>query len=178
MLHGMTSKVSISTKICSGWEREAHELPLSEFGPTGSTKDGLQTRCKSCVYRYRNRPEGKAAWRERYQPKYANSPKGRATKKRCQRNRRARKAGAELNPGIEDCLIEGYELGMYEDDCGWCGKEIPKGAKRPIDHIHPISERFTPGLGTNDPTNLVASCASCNSSKIDKDPFEWCEWLR
>ena len=158
--------------MCSGYEREAHELPLSEFGPTGSTKDGLQTRCKSCVYRYRNRPEGKAAWRERYKPKYDASPKGRAAKKRCQRNRRASKAGADLNPGIEDCLIEGYELGMYEDDCAWCGEELTE-AERDIEHIHPISEGRTPGKGTNDPTNLVASCKPCNSSKIDKDPLDW-----
>lgn len=133
--------------------------PLSEFYKHKDMKDGYRSSCAVC---------------------WVNDPSAKASKAKYGRKNRARRAGADLDPGIEDALIPNYEAEMHSDDCGACGLELSptKGLpnSREIDHIHPISERFTPGLGTNDPTNLIALCRPCNQRKWDSDPFEFFEW--
>lgn len=47
----------------------------------------------------------------------------------------------------------------YQGKCGYCG-QTPE--KLQIDHVIPIS-----GGGTNDETNLMPACFSCNNYKIN-----------
>lgn len=154
--------VEIRFKLCTGSvEREPHYVPFPEgFSPYNRTNQEGCCFCRGCN-------------KHATEVRRAKDPAAFEAKARRHRDkRRAIKAGADLSPGIEDCLIPGYEAAMYEDDCGWCGKEIP-GGERHFDHIQPLSKRFTPGRGTNDPTNFVAACQECNSAKSDKDPFDW-----
>jgi hypothetical protein len=46
--------------------------------------------------------------------------------------------------------------------CRWCGK-LPERVF--IDHVFPTSRG-----GTDDETNLVLSCGSCNAAKCNRDP--------
>lgn len=47
--------------------------------------------------------------------------------------------------------------------CGYCGKDISEGGFT-VDHIHPVSNG-----GTNDISNLLPCCLSCNASKGKRD---------
>ena len=47
--------------------------------------------------------------------------------------------------------------------CGYCGIDID-GADATVDHIVPLSK----GGERLDPSNLIAACRSCNSSKKNK----------
>jgi 5-methylcytosine-specific restriction endonuclease McrA len=50
--------------------------------------------------------------------------------------------------------------------CYYCSKEV--GDSYTVEHVIPLSRG-----GTNDPSNLVIACASCNFSKQNKLPHEW-----
>lgn len=58
---------------------------------------------------------------------------------------------------------------MYQSQkgkCWWCGKNL--NGKFHVDHRIPLVKG-----GSNNPSNLVISCAECNLSKNDKLPHEW-----
>jgi 5-methylcytosine-specific restriction endonuclease McrA len=44
--------------------------------------------------------------------------------------------------------------------CSWCGREFTQDLPATMDHVTPLSHG-----GTNDPSNLVAACKPCNSSR-------------
>ena len=50
--------------------------------------------------------------------------------------------------------------------CWWCQGKL--GDEYHIDHRIPLSKG-----GSNDPSNLVVSCPTCNLSKSNKMPWEW-----
>lgn len=50
----------------------------------------------------------------------------------------------------------------YNGHCAYCGRPIKKDEMQ-IDHLVPKARK-----GTNDITNLMPSCPSCNSLKADK----------
>lgn len=47
--------------------------------------------------------------------------------------------------------------------CAYCG-----GPATIVDHVQPVNRG-----GTDDESNLVAACATCNGSKGDLTPAEW-----
>ena len=49
-------------------------------------------------------------------------------------------------------------LSRYEGACGYCGQ---KPERLQVDHVIPID-----GGGTDDPSNLMPACFSCNNYKI------------
>ena len=51
--------------------------------------------------------------------------------------------------------------------CHWCKRDVPI-AERRIDHIIPLARG-----GSDDVSNLCASCRICNARKGDKMPDEW-----
>ena len=53
--------------------------------------------------------------------------------------------------------------------CFWCKTELKN---MHMDHYIPLSKG-----GSNDKTNLVASCPSCNISKRDKMPEDFIKWM-
>lgn len=52
--------------------------------------------------------------------------------------------------------------------CHWCGRDIPKGNERTVDHVTPIA---LGGGHTID--NLVPACRSCNCSKNKRPPADF-----
>lgn len=62
-------------------------------------------------------------------------------------------------------LSKSMRFGIFGRDqfaCRYCGKAPPE-VKLVVDHIVPVSRG-----GTNDETNLITSCESCNQGKSDK----------
>lgn len=78
-------------------------------------------------------------------------------------NRRARLLAAEGSHTKEDILLQ-YR--SQRGKCWHCGK--PVGDDYHVDHLRPLAKD-----GSNDPRNLVISCAPCNLSKGDKQTWEW-----
>jgi len=57
--------------------------------------------------------------------------------------------------------------------CAYCGASAEDGTLLTLDHVLAVELG-----GTNDPTNLVTACFSCNSAKQDKTTREWFLYLR
>jgi len=67
-------------------------------------------------------------------------------------------------------------LAIYHRDgfaCAFCGAGAEEGQELTLDHLHPCELG-----GTNDPTNLVTACRSCNCSKQDSTMRQWFATLR
>lgn len=60
--------------------------------------------------------------------------------------------------------IRDHVWGETEGHCTYCGVKLRPFSTFSIDHVTPVSRG-----GTNDLTNLVACCKSCNSIKGDRD---------
>jgi hypothetical protein len=62
-------------------------------------------------------------------------------------------------------LSKSLRFGVFGRDqfaCRYCGKAPPE-VKLVVDHVIPVAKG-----GTNDETNLITSCESCNQGKSDK----------
>lgn len=118
----------------------------------------------------RDAPERFQAERDRakhYSKSWIKTPKGRVSARVQRQRRRARLAGA---PGtgltraqwLAICANQTNEHGQV--CCVYC-----KRACRPtIDHLVPLARG-----GLHQPSNIVAACGSCNSSKCDRLITEW-----
>lgn len=83
-------------------------------------------------------------------------------------NRRARQRSA---PGSHNVTDVQRQYKSQKGKCYYCFKKLSQGKKAyHVDHIIPLSRG-----GSNDPSNLVITCPSCNLSKKDKLPHEWPE---
>lgn len=62
-------------------------------------------------------------------------------------------------------------LAIYLRDgmsCVWCGAGVEDGVSLTLDHLEPRSHG-----GTNESTNLVTACLSCNSKRQDRSMVEF-----
>jgi 5-methylcytosine-specific restriction endonuclease McrA len=130
----------------------------------------LKSQIKS---RYHSNPERlrekSRAWQQ------ANPEKGKAwaqahpeKRRSITRNYRARKRKAE---GFHTAEDEINIRNKQNDRCAYCRTKLDGGGH--LDHIQPISPRFTGKIGSNWPSNLQWLCESCNRSKNDRDPIEF-----
>lgn len=99
--------------------------------------------------------------------RYSASEKGRATKQRrsfIDNNlRRQRHAGRPFQWSTQDwtaCLV------AWNHRCAYCDR----GRRLTQEHFIPIADPDFPGTI---PGNMLPACQPCNSSKQDRDPFEW-----
>lgn len=63
-------------------------------------------------------------------------------------------------------------LAIYLRDgmvCAYCATDLSAGTKATLDHLRPVSRS-----GSNDATNLVTACLSCNSARGDMALATWC----
>lgn len=82
--------------------------------------------------------------------------------------RRAKKRGTSIGSRDEYRDFVQHAKEAKRIKCYWCKKAIPKG-KRTIDHIVPIAKG-----GADHVHNLCVACPTCNYSKNDKTPEQWC----
>jgi 5-methylcytosine-specific restriction endonuclease McrA len=155
------------------------------FARAARARDGLYTWCKACAAahsaRYhaerKNDPEYREKQRERaarYHAERKNDPEYREKQRErvaryarenpdryraYRRKRRALKRRVYRAPYTEADILAGNG-GL----CRYCDA-APATA---LDHFIPISWG-----GDDAPWNLVGACKPCNSSKLDRDPYEW-----
>jgi len=79
------------------------------------------------------------------------------------RNYAARKRGADGTHSSDDVT---RLLAAQSHRCHWCGGKL--GDRYDVDHRIPLSRG-----GSNDPSNLVIACPTCNRSKSARTPLEW-----
>lgn len=73
--------------------------------------------------------------------------------------------GRKLNQGSK-WITPVKRLAIYHRDglcCVYCGSTVEEGAFLTLDHITPCELG-----GSNEATNLITACRSCNSSKCDR----------
>jgi 5-methylcytosine-specific restriction endonuclease McrA len=125
------------------------------------------------VAQYESRqPEAKAKRAKRRYERLIGTPEGRAKLKEehakysavSLRNRRSRKLKAHGKHTRADVLSQ-FE--KQNGRCFWCAEEIQQGGHT-VDHYVPLTKG-----GSNDPSNLVVACRSCNSRKWALDPDEF-----
>lgn len=103
-------------------------------------------------------PEKRAAIRKRWKAK------NRAKVNSYQKLRFYREKNAQGSHTFEE--IEEIKS-VFGNKCAYC-RVTPAET---IDHVKPLSKG-----GTNDATNLVPACFSCNSKKGNKNIWEWNFW--
>lgn len=150
---------------------------IPDFGKNSRHLDGLRSECKSCrkeyKNRYRNTPEGhkkilesKRRYREKHKHdtiyNYRHSEKGRQIHREQKKRRRhiKRGNGGSYNKKQWDGCLEYFD---YKD--AYTG--LPMNIES-VDHIIPISKG-----GTSFIYNLVPCEMDVNSTKLDKDLWEW-----
>ncbi len=123
-----------------------------------ANKERIREREKE--YRQRNR-ERENSWRRVYMKE--NRARFRDRNTAAVRRRRARRHGADGFHTEQDIRF------IYDRQggrCWWCQCEL--NGTYEVDHRVPLSRG-----GSNDPSNLVVSCMSCNRRKHNKLPHEW-----
>lgn len=181
-------------KICPRCKRE---LPATSeyFHARKERKSGFRSKCKVCeseIESRRIRPkETKEHHRMRYlatresylQRRYAYYhehieeyrlyyQRYRQTHiEQCKANGHNRRARNKAAPGKHTAHDIKQQYLNQKGRCYYCAVKLGKGKRDyHVDHIVPLSRG-----GSNDPSNLVITCPSCNLNKKDKLPHEWPE---
>lgn len=164
-------------KICSSCGLELPET--TEYFPKRSKKGDLQAICKECKYeRSEKSPEQREKIKEYMKEYYKNhkelydKEKIKEGKKRWRKNHKEhcnlinRKHESRKRQLPSTLTIEQWEKTKqhFNNKCCYCGEELPLAQE----HFIPVSKG-----GEYTLNNIVPSCKSCNSSKRDKDFFEW-----
>jgi 5-methylcytosine-specific restriction endonuclease McrA len=164
-------------------------LPLTSFYKAKEMKSGYRSNCKKCDLVYnRTRPvriktEPQRLRKNKYMRlhlaekrandsnylenkrardrQYRMTDKGKASSIRSKANRRKHIGHHILSGGDWNIILR-----IFGNMCVYCGS----GEEITADHFIPISKG---GQTTLD--NIVPACHSCNSSKQDKNPKEWCD---
>lgn len=120
-----------------------------------------ERRSQKKIYRQRHKEKLRA-----YHKKYKETHKeeGRAS----EHKHRALKHG---NGGTHTAADVQKQHERQKGKCYYCAVKLSKGKNAyHVDHIIPLSRG-----GSNDPSNLVITCPTCNLKKQDKLPHEWPE---
>lgn len=186
---------SITSQVCTTC---CTQKQASAFGVTGNTRHGLRKQCKECertaakiwtAANVKRVAEKKRAWRQANKQRIAetlrdyrkNNPDkiGAIQRKHLAKlaqedparlkeyrrvgwaNRRAREKAAPGRFSRADVLR------MTEAQGGRCWYCLKKVEKLEVEHRIPLSRG-----GSNDPSNLVMACGSCNKRKMTKMPWE------
>jgi 5-methylcytosine-specific restriction endonuclease McrA len=163
-------------KICVSCNKN---LPLSEFWKSSSNKDGYQSYCRDCIYKWKNNNKDKV---KIYKHKYNLSDKRKKSNKKYYDNNKEKIADywrtdkgkhiSKMNKlnrlGVRHTFTYKEWMEKVKETngiCPNCGTNVGI-YKLTLDHIIPIS---AVPIGTYYTINDVQPlCKSCNSSKNDK----------
>ena len=158
---GLHSICKSCRSITSREWREKHPERVKES--SRRWQQANRERATAKARRWRKANPGKDAASARHRRK-ADPEHAKAQNSIDHSNRRARKLNAKGTHTAEDIQ---RQYASQEGRCWWCGKSA--GDTYHADHLVPLSRG-----GSNAPENIVITCPSCNLSKHDKLPHEWC----
>lgn len=128
--------------------------PVDAFSRNRRRKDGLNSHCKTCVsetYSEWYQDNRAAVIKKVADWRTSNLERARASERDTVRRQRS---ADPLDQGPTPAYLRALEL----DPCAYCGAfSWPRGQ---VDHITPSANG-----GTNDWTNLIGACPSCNKAK-------------
>ncbi len=160
----------------NNWNKE-HRQRMTEYQREWRAENEEEVKEKARIYRqlkHDRYAELTREWREANRERYnawqrkhraANRQKSRFMGTYYQRRRKARKQAAEGTHTPEE-IQQQYQ--RQKGCCYYCGEKV--GNNYHVDHIVPLSRG-----GSNDISNLVIACPTCNLRKHDKLPHEWPE---
>jgi 5-methylcytosine-specific restriction endonuclease McrA len=138
-----------------------------------SHKSGFQRRNKKYYETHRNEILNRAREMAQQEPRkgyYREYIK--ANKEKRKVNDRLRQARKKAIPGKHTAQDIQSQYERQKGHCYWCSTKLGKGKNAyHVDHIIPLSREGS----SNDPSNLVIACPSCNTSRNNKLPHEWPE---
>ena len=166
------------------------ELPLNSFSKDKSHKDGLSSQCKGCRKQYQqNNKVAIAKYDKEYAKQYYQKNKKTIAEQQKQYKEEHSKVVTEYQRqwrhehSLECCnythkheatkrnlpytlTIEHWQQCKehFNNKCAYCGKELPLAQEHFL--------ALTKG-GEYSKDNIIPSCKSCNSSKHDRNFFEW-----
>jgi 5-methylcytosine-specific restriction endonuclease McrA len=172
----------VCNKCGEEWPRLVEYWPRERSQP-----DGLRKTCRKCRNDWKSenhkyRSENELGYRERhternrtnarrggYDAKRNKDPKRKLQRKLRQHKRRYRQHNADGH-----CSSDTFEmiLKSQRDCCYWCGDAFGPDNSPQVDHLTPLGRK-----GSNAPSNIVAACRSCNSSKGEKTAEEYIQFL-
>lgn len=200
--HSFTDKIKYKTeegfRICLKCDIK-YELNSDNFYASNLNKDGFRTTCKVCdnqtnkLYKENNKNKTKEQWRlwyeenkeykneydrnyrvensvrisdynKKYQKKYRQSKRGKAVRSKHYHIRQAKIKNLEYSFTEEDWLnCKQY----FSFECAYCGDK-----PEILTQDHFIALNNGGGYAKH---NIIPCCFSCNSSKQDKNFYEWYE---
>lgn len=153
-------------KVCSLCKVEK---PVAAFSKHRAMKSGLNNWCRPCTvkkvqdYRRRNRQKV-LEYTRKQELRWRRANPERAAAKVARRMKRL----AEAPGGPFDYSRPDYQtrVAAFGGRCVFCG-----GPFEVLDHALPLCRG-----GTNDASNILPACKSCNTSKHTKTPDEFISW--
>ncbi|MDD4566147.1 MAG: HNH endonuclease [Eubacteriales bacterium] len=139
--------------------RESHREEIAEINRQYRKNNKESLKAKESAKR--QKPEYKILHNKRSR-KYNVSDKGRLSKQLGRERYRNRQAAVSATLTKRQWEIIKR---MFNHSCAYCGKELKNLTQ---DHFIPLSAG-----GGYDANNIIPCCKSCNSSKQNKDFFEW-----
>lgn len=140
------------------------ELPKDSFSFSNDKPSGKVSWCRDCInekYKVKMFNPEERARMQAYRKEYSQSQKGKTARSVSNQKRRAYKENTFCCYSTkiwEDAVL------YFKNTCAYCGDN----GKLTKDHFIPISKN-----GEYTARNIVPCCARCNSSKQDKDFFDW-----
>jgi len=162
----------METKICTKCKKE---LPTENFNVRKDNKSGFRSHCKECIYKENRKysddhMEESYEWEKKYREKNKEMIKirshnynlnNRDIKTACNQRYKARKKLLPNDLTVQQWLDIKQ---VFSNRCAYCGKNLPLAQE----HFIACSKG---GEYTNN--NIIPSCQCCNSSKGNKDFFNW-----
>lgn len=170
--HGLYPKC----KVCMREYTQRHKIKIGERSKQWRLDNPERYKAQNRLYYQENkerfRQQNKRRYYENREARLAAGKRWRlANRERrtaAENRRRARKFASGGSYTKEDVeLIRKNQKGR----CWWCSKKLKRGDTH-LDHRIPLFRG-----GSNNPSNLVLTCAHCNLSKNDRLPHEWSDRL-
>ena len=168
------TKPPIGYLVCNKCEETKLE---DEFNKCKSTISGRNGECKSCTALYRKKRlaekgdrirEVRRAWKENNHASHIENARKYRAKNREKfrlKNQRRRAMVKSLPHDLTESEMKGI-FDAFGGKCAICERDADS-----LDHFIPIAS----GHGGTTLANMLPLCQSMNSSKMDKNPFEWAD---
>ena len=146
-------------------------LPLESFCKNKSSYDGLASGCKKCrniikkIYR-ENSKDVIQKQRDNYNERLVEHNRNWEINHREERHNIQQRRRSKKRQLVSTLTIKQWDMikKYFNNQCAYCGEELPLEQE----HFLALTK-----CGEYTINNIICACKSCNSSKGNKDFFEW-----